>query len=80
MFADLGHAGHRRRGGIASHQLRPELQYIVHHLEQQVRGLRRPEQVDKVLDAMDKHATGLPDVVKIICADMKGMRGLQARC
>ena len=24
---------------------------------------------------MDKHATGLPDVVKIICADMKGMRG-----
>ena len=53
----------------------PELQYIVHHSNSKFVVCGDQEQVDKVLDAMDKHATGLPDVVKIICADMKGMRG-----
>jgi len=53
----------------------PELQYIVHHSNSKFVVCGDQEQVDKVLDAMNKHATGLPDLLKIICADMKGMRG-----
>jgi len=30
--------------------------------------------VDKVLDALAQHPAGLPELVKIICVDMKGMR------
>ena len=75
MFADLGT---QSIGGVVvgiyPTNPWPELQYIVHHSNSRFVVCGDQEQVDKVLDAQAKHATGLPDVVKIIAVDMKGLR------
>jgi len=52
----------------------PELHYIVHHSNSRFIVCGDQEQVDKVLDALAQHPAGLPELVKIICVDMKGMR------
>jgi long-chain acyl-CoA synthetase len=76
MFADLGtQAIGGVVVGIYPTNPWPELQYIVHHSNSRFVVCGDQEQVDKVLDAMAKHEVGLPDVVKIIAVDMKGMRG-----
>ena len=75
MFADLGtQAIGGVVVGIYPTNPWPELQYIVHHSNSRFVVCGDQEQVDKVLDARAKHATGLPDVVKIIAVDMKGLR------
>lgn len=75
MFADLGtQAIGGVVVGIYPTNPWPELQYIVHHSNSRFVVCGDQEQVDKVLDAMSKHEVGLPDVVKIIAVDMKGMR------
>lgn len=51
----------------------PELQYIVRHSQARFVVCGDQEQVDKVLEAMQREG-GLPLVEKIICIDMKGMR------
>ncbi|MBC5762860.1 AMP-dependent synthetase/ligase [Ramlibacter albus] len=76
MFADLGtQAIGGVVVGIYPTNPWPELQYIVHHSNSRFVVCGDQEQVDKVFDAMSKHDAGLPDVVKIIAVDMKGMRG-----
>lgn len=52
----------------------PELQYILNYSNASFVVCGDQEQVDKVLDAMTKHEKGLPELVKIICVDMKGLR------
>ncbi len=75
MFADLGtQAIGGVVVGIYPTNPWPELQYIVHHSNSRFVVCGDQEQVDKVLDATSKHQVGLPDVVKIIAVDMKGMR------
>lgn len=75
MFADLGaQAIGGVVVGIYPTNPWPELQYIVHHSNSRFVVCGDQEQVDKVLDAASKHEVGLPDVVKIIAVDMKGMR------
>jgi long-chain acyl-CoA synthetase len=51
----------------------PELQYIVRHSRAKIVVCGDQEQTDKVLDAQAKEG-GLPDLVTIVCVDMKGMR------
>lgn len=51
----------------------PELQYIVRHSRSRIVVCGDQEQTDKVLDAQ-KNEGGLPDLRKIICVDMRGMR------
>ncbi len=75
MFADLGtQAIGGVVVGIYPTNPWPELQYIVHHSNSRFVVCGDQEQVDKVLDAQAKHAVGVPDVVKIIAVDMKGLR------
>jgi len=75
MFADLGtQAIGGVVVGIYPTNPWPELQYIVHHSNSRFVVCGDQEQVDKVLDASSKHEVGLPEVVKIIAVDMKGMR------
>ena len=52
----------------------PELQYIVRHSRSRFVVCGDQEQVDKVLDASENEG-GLPHVERIVCIDMKGMRG-----
>ena len=51
----------------------PELQYIVRHSRARFVVCGDQEQTDKVLDALAREG-GLPDLERIICVDMKGMR------
>lgn len=51
----------------------PELQYIVRHSKCQFVVCGDQEQTDKVIDAQANDG-GLPDLQKVICVDMKGMR------
>jgi long-chain acyl-CoA synthetase len=51
----------------------PELQYILRHSRAKIVICGDQEQTDKVLDAQ-RNEGGLPDLVGIICVDMKGMR------
>jgi long-chain acyl-CoA synthetase len=51
----------------------PELQYIVRHSRAKIVVCGDQEQTDKVLDAQ-RFEGGLPDMVMIVCVDMKGMR------
>lgn len=52
----------------------PELRYIVDHCQARVVFTGDQEQTDKVLEAMGREG-GLPRVERIVCVDMKGMRG-----
>jgi long-chain acyl-CoA synthetase len=52
----------------------PELQYVVNHCGARFVFTGDQEQTDKVLEALSSD-TGLPAVERIICVDMKGMRG-----
>jgi long-chain acyl-CoA synthetase len=52
----------------------PELQYIVRHCGAKVVFTGDQEQTDKVFEALDREG-GLPEVERIVCVDMKGMRG-----
>jgi long-chain acyl-CoA synthetase len=54
----------------------PELQYIVRHSRCRIVVCGDQEQTDKVLDARANEG-GLPDLVHIVCVDMKGMRHYQ---
>lgn len=51
----------------------PELQYIVGHSKSRFVIAGDQEQTDKVIDAQANEG-GLPDLEKVICVDMKGMR------
>ncbi|MDB5861601.1 MAG: AMP-binding enzyme family protein [Ramlibacter sp.] len=51
----------------------PELQYVVRHCNARFIVCGDQEQVDKVLDASSQEG-GLPELERIICVDMKGMR------
>jgi long-chain acyl-CoA synthetase len=51
----------------------PELQYIVRHSRSKFVVCGDQEQTDKVLEA-ERQEGGLPDLARIICVDMKGMR------
>lgn len=51
----------------------PELQYIVRHSRTKIIVCGDQEQTDKVLEAQ-RNEGGLPDLVTVICVDMKGMR------
>lgn len=51
----------------------PELQYIVRHSRTKFVICGDQEQTDKAIDAQ-RNDDGLPDLLKIICVDMKGMR------
>ena len=51
----------------------PELQYIVRHSKSRIVIAGDQEQTDKMIDAQAKEG-GLPDVERIVCVDMKGMR------
>lgn len=51
----------------------PELQYIVRHSKSRFVVSGDQEQTDKVIDAQTAEG-GLPDLTKVICVDMKGMR------
>jgi len=51
----------------------PELQYIVGHSRAKFVVCGDQEQTDKVIDALSNEK-GLPDLLKIVCVDMKGMR------
>ncbi|WP_158969995.1 AMP-dependent synthetase/ligase [Chachezhania sediminis] len=51
----------------------PELQYVVRHSRARVIVCGDQEQTDKVLDAQANEG-GLPDLERVICVDMKGMR------
>ncbi len=51
----------------------PELQYIVRHSRTKIVVCGDQEQTDKVLEAMRQEG-GLPDLVRIVCVDMKGLR------
>lgn len=51
----------------------PELRYIVHHSRARFIVCGDQEQTDKVLDARVNEG-GLPELERIICVDMKGMR------
>ncbi len=75
MYADL--AGQAMRGmvvGIYPTNPWPELHYILRHSNTRIVVCGDQEQVDKVLDAMSKHPDGLPELVRIVCVDMKGLR------
>lgn len=52
----------------------PELQYIVRHSQSRFIICGDQEQTDKVLDAQANEG-GLPGLEKVICVDVKGMRG-----
>lgn len=52
----------------------PELKYILDHSGASVVICGDQEQTDKVLEAL-AHEQGLPKLQRIICVDMKGMRG-----
>jgi len=54
----------------------PELQYIVRHCEARIAVCGDQEQTDKVLDAQANEG-GLPVLERILCVDMKGMRGYE---
>jgi long-chain acyl-CoA synthetase len=51
----------------------PELQYIVRHSRAKLVICGDQEQTDKVIDAQ-RFESGLPDLTRIVCVDMKGMR------
>ncbi|MGF7160228.1 long-chain acyl-CoA synthetase [Rhodoligotrophos appendicifer] len=51
----------------------PELQYILRHSKARLVICGDQEQTDKVIDAR-RNEDGLPDLVKLICVDMKGLR------
>jgi len=51
----------------------PELQYIVRHSQAKIVICGDQEQTDKVIDAQ-RNEGGLPDLVRLVCVDMKGMR------
>jgi long-chain acyl-CoA synthetase len=51
----------------------PELQYIVRHSRAKIIVCGDQEQTDKVLEAQRREG-GLPDLTRVICVDMKGMR------
>ena len=51
----------------------PELQYIVRHSRAKLVICGDQEQTDKVIDAQ-RFENGLPDLTRIVCVDMKGMR------
>ncbi len=51
----------------------PELQYIVRHSRTKLVICGDQEQTDKVIDAQ-RFENGLPDLTRIVCVDMKGMR------
>lgn len=51
----------------------PELQYIVRHSKSRFVVSGDQEQTDKVFDAQSNEG-GLPELEKVICVDMKGMR------
>jgi long-chain acyl-CoA synthetase len=51
----------------------PELQYIVRHSRTKIVICGDQEQTDKVIDAQ-RNEGGLPDLVRLVCVDMKGMR------
>lgn len=52
----------------------PELQYIVGHSGARIVFTGDQEQTDKVIEALEREG-GLPAVERIVCVDMKGMRG-----
>ncbi len=51
----------------------PEMQYILRHSKTRFVVCGDQEQTDKVLDAR-RNAGGLPDLLTLVCVDMKGMR------
>jgi len=51
----------------------PELQYIMRHSRCRIAVTGDQEQTDKVIDAQNNEG-GLPDLERVICVDMKGMR------
>ncbi len=51
----------------------PELQYIARHCGAKVAITGDQEQTDKVLDAM-RNGEGLPQLKRVFCVDMKGLR------
>ncbi|MES2536323.1 MAG: AMP-binding protein [Pseudomonadota bacterium] len=57
----------------------PELQYIVRHCRAKVAVCGDQEQTDKVLTAMQRDG-GLPDLVKVLTVDWKGMREYTESC
>ncbi|RYX98017.1 MAG: long-chain fatty acid--CoA ligase [Comamonadaceae bacterium] len=57
----------------------PELQYITRHCKARIAVCGDQEQTDKVLTAMQREG-GLPDMVRVLTVDWKGMRQYDDAC